>query len=318
MSVRGVLLLPDGSALRIGHEGVLVGRHRTCDIQLTDVAASRRHALLRCADDAIELVQLGRHELEVNGKHVAPMHMLDDGDRIRFPGLDCRVRIEHGEDTLRVSHALRRGTERFPIHTTPFIVGSGTDARIVIATWPEAALRFQIAQGALFVEVGPGVRLNGELISEATSLELCIGDELELAGETIGIEEVYPDDASTERAHAPGVPTAIALAPLPRGGRVTFTFADGDRGVYLPGRRFKLISALATQPGELIADHDLIPLVWDDTDEVGDRQAVNVLITRSRQDLIAAGIAVAIERAPGGRATRLAVAPGARVTTAAD
>lgn len=57
--------------------------------------------------------------------------------------------------------------------------------------------------------------------------------------------------------------------------------------------------------------------MWDDTDEVGDRTAVNVLIARCRHDLAAAGTLVAIERAPGGRATRICLAPGADVTIGA-
>jgi len=46
----------------------------------------------------------------------------------------------------------------------------------------------------------------------------------------------------------------------------------------------------------------------------------NVLVTRCRQDLAAAGIAATnlLERAHGGGATRLCLAPGARVTIAMD
>jgi hypothetical protein len=60
-----------------------------------------------------------------------------------------------------------------------------------------------------------------------------------------------------------------------------------------------------------------VPLVWDDDDEVGGRQDINVLLTRCRRDLVGAGIAAAglIERAPGGRATRVLLAAGAKVTT---
>jgi hypothetical protein len=318
MTVRGMLVLPDGAALRIGHDGLLVGRHRTCDLQLTDVGASRRHALLRIADDAIELIQLGRQPLEVNGQPCSPVQPLADGDRLRLPGLECRVRVEHLDDAVRITHALLSGGKRFPIRATPFVVGSGPSARMVFASWPEQAMCFRVVQDALFVEVVAGVHINGEPAPTATPIELQVGDQLALADETLQIEEVHTDDATTERGHTPGPPTAIVLAPLPRGGRVTFSFSDGDRAVYLPGRRYQLVAALAAKLGELISDHDLVPLVWNDTDEVGDRQSINVLVTRCRHDLIGAGIAVAIERAPGGRATRLVVAPGAQVTIAPE
>lgn len=117
--------------------------------------------------------------------------------------------------------------------------------------------------------------------------------------------------------------TAVALHPLPRGGHVAFTFRDGDRSVYLPGRRFQLVWTLLVPPaphaaGELIPNADLIEQVWDDDPALGSRRDLNVLIMRCRQDLVAAGISAAlIERAPGGCATRIRLGPGAQVTIAA-
>jgi hypothetical protein len=117
---------------------------------------------------------------------------------------------------------------------------------------------------------------------------------------------------------------AVELHVLPKGGRVVFTFRDGERTVYLPGRRFQLVSALLAPPaprvaGELVPNADLIEQVWDDDPALGSRQDLNVLLTRCRQDLDAAGIAAAllIERAPGGGATRARLAPGAQVSVAA-
>jgi hypothetical protein len=109
-------------------------------------------------------------------------------------------------------------------------------------------------------------------------------------------------------------------SPLPRGGRITFCFADGDRRVYLPGRRYRLAAALLSPPAPLVAgdfvpDETIVPLVWHDTREVGAREDINVLLTRLRHDLVAGNIAATsvLERAPGGRATRFVVAAGATV-----
>ncbi len=144
------------------------------------------------------------------------------------------------------------------------------------------------------------------------------------AGESSGgrdplcaVESVPPD---LER-----LAIAVELHALPRGGRVVFTFRDGARTAYLPGRRFQLVSALLAPPapavaGELVSNADLIEQVWDDDPGLGSRQDLNVLLTRCRQDLDAAGIAATalIERAPGGGATRVRLAPGARISVAAD
>lgn len=104
---------------------------------------------------------------------------------------------------------------------------------------------------------------------------------------------------------------------------MTFELAEGARTVFLPGRRFRLIAALLVPPlpyvvGDFVPDAVLVPLVWNDTDEAGSRTDINVLMTRVRHDLTAANLAATsiIERAPGGRATRVIVLPGAKVRTA--
>ena len=61
-------------------------------------------------------------------------------------------------------------------------------------------------------------------------------------------------------------------------------------------------------------DTTIVPLVWNDTREGGAREDINVLLSRLRRDLVTGNVASAIlERAPGGRATRFVVAPGASV-----
>ena len=64
----------------------------------------------------------------------------------------------------------------------------------------------------------------------------------------------------------------------------------------------------------------VVPSAVRHDDLVGGRQEINVLLTRCRQDLVAAGIAPTklLERAPGGRATRIALAPGAEIKHAGE
>jgi hypothetical protein len=322
--VRAFLELPDGVRVRIGPEGLLVGRHRSCDVQLADESASRRHALLRVAPEGVELVVLGRQPVHVADKPCTSVQLLAPDESLRFPGFTCTVRVEEADEPVRVDHALRRGRDRVPIKSSPFVVGGGASARVVIAGWPDEALRFTTAQGELYVEVGDaGATHNGNEVAAGTPVQLARGDELAYRGETFAIDEANAGDASTVVTPTGGRPAGATLEPLPRGGRVRFAFVDGERSVYLPGRRYRLVSALLQPPaphaaGDFIPDAELVPVVWNDDDEVGGRQDINVLLTRCRQDLVAAGIAPAglLERAPGGRATRIVLAPNAQIRLA--
>jgi len=324
--IRAYLDLPDGMAVRIGFEGLLIGRHRSCDVQLTDETASRRHALLRITRAAVELVVLGQAPVELNDAPCTSARELANGDRLRLPGFEGRVRIERHEESVRLSHALRRGRERFQIRSSPFIIGTGHAARVVIAGWPEEAIRFSSVQDALIVELAePGGTLDGNELAALAPTVVHVGDAVEFRGETFWIEEAEAGDSSTVLSTPSVAPTAVVLRPLPRGGRITFSYPTGERTVYVPGRRFQLLSALLVpapplRAGDYVNDADLVPLVWNDNDEVGGRQDINVLLTRCRQDLIAAGIAATalLERAPGGRATRIVLAPGAVVRTATE
>lgn len=319
MTARGFLDLPDGMAIHIGSAGLLLGRHIGCDIQLIAETASRRHALLRMNGATIELFVLGRHAVEVDGREVTTMAVLGNGARLAFPGLACRVRIERVEATVPIAHALCRGSERFPIRTSPFVIGGG-DANVVIDGWPTDALRLAVVQGELIAELGEPGLVNGIELAAGAPIAVTDGDTLELRGQKFQIEHAGDDNASTVAPTSRVALRGAVLEPLPRGGRITFAFADGDRTVYLPGRRYRLVAALLRPPapfaaGDLIPDQDLIPLVWDDTDEVGGRVEINVVLVRARQDLVAAGIAATklLERGPGGRATRIAIDPAAVV-----
>jgi pSer/pThr/pTyr-binding forkhead associated (FHA) protein len=109
VALRAFVDLPNRIAVRIGPQGLLLGRHRSCDIQLADESASRRHALLRVDPDGVELVVLGKKPVLVNDRPVAATQALAHGDRVALPGFECTVRVEVHEESVRVDYCLRRG-----------------------------------------------------------------------------------------------------------------------------------------------------------------------------------------------------------------
>lgn len=315
--MRAFIDLPDGMAIRIGAAGLLVGRHRSCDLQLVAETASRRHALLRVVGDDVELMVLGRQPVAVDGVPVPATQRLADGAELALPGLTARIRIEAGDDAAAGDYAIRLGDDRFAIRSSPFLIGGGA-AHLVVAGWPPAAVALRVAQGTLFATFAEPGRHNGHEVAADTVVALVAGDQLELRDRCLAIDRVHAGDASTLAAGDQRIRGAV-LEPLPRGGRVTFRFADGERRVYLPGRRYRLVAALLVPPaphaaGDLIPDPELVPIIWHDA-ETGGREDLNVLLVRLRHDLVAADIAPAaiIERAPGGRATRIVVVPGCEI-----
>lgn len=74
------ILLPDGGELSVGRDAV-------CDVSLDDRLVSRRHALFRTAEDAIEVVDLGSlNGLRVNDVAVKGTQKLGHRDRVQVGG----------------------------------------------------------------------------------------------------------------------------------------------------------------------------------------------------------------------------------------
>lgn len=315
-----VLDVAGGPSRRVGPGGVLIGRQRDCDIVSSDPTASRRHALVRLTAEGAEVVPLGRTPIEVNGAAVDQPRALTDGDRIAVPGLELAVAISVPAPELDprsgVALALGRGG-RFGLGHTPFLVGGGAEDDLIIKRWPARTLALHLAQGGVFVEVCEGTATrNGAAIAPGEQAVLAIGDRLDCRGETL--ELVAVNDAVTTAVRGDELPRRIELELLPRGGRVVFTTGALARPVYLADRRFDLVLALARPPGgrvgELVSDDALRAAVWPRKPEVT-RQEINMLISRCRRDLLDAGLAGPrlIERAQGGGATRLVVAPDAEI-----
>jgi len=321
--VRCVLNVHDGPSRRVGPNGLLIGRKQDCDLVSEDPSVSRRHALVRLTTDGAELVPLGRGPVEVNGKPHDKAVALSDGDELGVPGLQLSVRIDAQRPDSAVSCAWRLERARggsFGIVHSPFVIGGGDSDDLIVKRWPAQALRLHVAQGELYVEPGAAKITHNALELPAGVMEqVFVGDTVEFRRESFLIRQAARD-ATTAVGSLWHLPSRVLIEMLPRGGRVVFATAGGDRAVFLADRRLDLVIALLRPPdgfaaGEFIPDDVVRSIVWPRNPAVT-RPEINVLISRCRRDLVEAGLAGArmIERAPGGGGTRFALAPGALVT----
>lgn len=322
--LRCVILVSDGPSRRVGPGGLLIGRQKDCDIVADDPSVSRRHALIRVAGDSAELVPLGRTPMVVNGKETDRAAALGDGDRIELPGMVLTVVLEIPRPDQNQSTGFALARQRggsFGISHSPFVLGGGEHDDLIIKGWPESSLRFHVAQGGLFVEATESAQVNDSPVGPDDGMvELTPGDALAFQKEVFTITLVSGGDQTTIVGDKSGLPRKVVVQILPRGGRIVFSLAEGDRAVFLADRRLDLLVALLRPPppysaGDFIPDDVVRPIVWPRNPGVS-RPEINMLISRCRQDLVAAGLhgPRLLERAPGGGATRVALAAGAEIT----
>lgn len=320
--LRCVLVMQDGPSRRVGPSGVLIGRQKDCDLVTLDPVVSRRHALVRITAEGVECVPLGRAPIEINGKPSDKPQLLADGDRLAIPGLPLTVRIEAQppDKDARKGYVLERARGgSFGIAHTPFVIGGGDTDDLIVKKWPAGVLALHVVGGELFVELRTGrAEKNDDALEEGVLEALAVGDRLACRGEEFVIAR---DRAAATTAVAAGtdLPVRVEIEMLPRGGRVVFAMATGERAVYLSDRRFDLLMALLRPPdghaaGDFIDDDTVRSIVWPRNPAVS-RPEINMLISRCRRDLVDAGLAGPrlIERAPGGGGTRVTLAPNAEI-----
>lgn len=314
-----MLVMSDGLSRRVGAKGLLIGRHRDCDIVVSAPTVSRRHALVRVTRDGAELLPLGRVPIAVNGKASDRARELGHGDTITLPGLTLTVEIVAPRSKVTTFWLECRRAGSLAISQSPFAIGGGETNDLIIKRWPERALCFHVAGRELYVEVLAGkATLNGVEIASESVEPLAFGDELVYRKERFVVERPRGGEDTTV-GEAAELPRGIKLQLLPRGGLVVFDMPDAPRSVFLSERRLDLVIALLRpppghRPGDFIPDEIVSAIVWPRNPEVS-RQEINMLISRCRRDLVQAGLAGPrlLERAPGGGGTRLALAPGGAV-----
>jgi len=311
--------MSDGLSRRVGAKGLLIGRHRDCDVVVSAPTVSRRHALVRVTRDGAELLPIGRVPIEVNGKASDRARDLAHGDTIALPGLVLTVEIVAPRSKVTTFWLECRRAGSIAISHSPFAIGGGETNDLIIKRWPERALCFHVAGRELYVEVVTGkAALNGVEVASESVEPLAFGDKLVYRKETFVVERPSGGEDTTVGETAE-LPRGIRLQLLPRGGVVVFEMPDASRSVFLSERRLDLVIALVRPPpghtpGDFIPDEVVSAIVWPRDPEVS-RQEINTLISRCRRDLVQAGLSGArlLERAPGGGGTRLALAPGGAI-----
>jgi pSer/pThr/pTyr-binding forkhead associated (FHA) protein len=322
MAVRCVLVLPEGPSRRVGPSGILIGRQADCDIVAADPSVSRRHAHVRLTQDGAEVVPLGRAPIDVNGTPQLRPRALADGDELRVPGLVLKVVLSQEPEAVERATGFvleRAGGGNFGVVTSPFAIGGGSSADLIIASWPEPMFVMHVAQGELFVQaLAEGATLNAQELDVDEPTTLTTGDLLAYRDETFEVK-YFAGFQTTTAVKRADLPVKVAIEMLPRGGRITFTSGDGEHAVNLADRRLDLLIALLRPPegykaGDWIPDDVVRSIVWPRNPGVS-RPEINTLISRCRRDLVQAGLAGPrlIERAPTGGGTRIALAPGASI-----
>lgn len=317
-----MLVLAEGPSRRVGPAGILIGRQADCDIVAADPSVSRRHAHVRLTADGVEVVPLGRAPVEVNGTpHLRPC-ALADGDKLGVPGLTLGVLVSREPATADAATGFvlaRTGGGNFGIVRSPFVIGGGTNADLIVARWPEQTLVLSVAQGALYAQACvEGATLNATELEVDEPTEVAAGDLLAFLDETFEVGYFAGGQVTTAVRRA-DLPVRVVIEMLPRGGRIAFTSSDGELAVNLADRRLDLMVALLRPPegykvGDFIPDDVVRTIVWPRNPGVS-RNEINTLISRCRRDFVQAGLAGPrlIERAPTGGGTRIALAPGAVV-----
>jgi hypothetical protein len=154
MSPRRYGLDGDHEQIPLRSTSLLLGRSPDCDVVVPDPLVSRHHALVRLGPAGVELVQLGRAPLEVNGAPVAPVSALRPGDCLTIGGRRFRLTELDALDvpTELVWALTRDGTVQHPLRRNPFSVGGDPGDDLCLRAWPAHALTFTRVRHGLALE----------------------------------------------------------------------------------------------------------------------------------------------------------------------
>ncbi len=310
-----------GARVLVRDRGLLIGRGQDCDVILDDRRASLVHVLVTPTLGGLEVVHLGRNPTRVNTNAIQHRALLRDGDVLEVPGARFDIAIEAGVGWSADSWALEHpdGTT-YALRQLPFRVGGGVDDHLQVVGWPPGAVEFHVAQGSLAVELRAEALLDGEEMPASAVESVDDGDTIEISRTQLLVRSVNAGgrDPTVMMAGAK-LPIRAVFEFLPNGGRLELQFVtDTPLRVELSELRARLVAALLKPPGDWVAgehvpDEALIPAIWPGSRRT--RTDLNLLIHRTRKDLLAAGLnpSIILARAKKGGSTCFRIAPGASV-----
>jgi len=315
------LQMPDGSKLRVGREGITIGRRADSHLIVTDPRTSLKHCHVSPVPGGLEITPLGRNPTRVNSTIIPGRTQLLDGDVVELPGISLQVMVEEIQGSpVSGWRLVRQEGIELSIRPLPFQIGGGKDDHIVVPDTPECCIVFHGVDTGIAIEVRYDVKRNGKRIQAGTITSTLPGDRW-----TIGEAHfhVTSDEFDPEQTQLIGFfgATEVRFTFLVEGGRLDFRLNPNTamRSILLPEMRARLIATLLKPPGEYQAGEDipdevLIPSIWPGQ-KIRNRTDLNQLIHRTRKDLVKAGVDphAVLERVGRVGATRFRLAADATV-----
>jgi hypothetical protein len=258
----------------------------------------------------------------VNGEEIDGAAFVEVGDIIGFPGTEFQVAerpVKRETDGAWVIQHPDGGF--YGVRHLPMTLGGGEGDDLYVPGWPETAITLHGAQGLLAVETRVDVIFNKhERLPEGSIETVEAEDCYEIDGTRIFIRDPSMETrSSTVVLPANWLPRKAHFEFLPRGGKLQLEFAGGHPvTVQLSELRSALVAALlgpqgGYEAGDFVPDEVLIPSIWSGKTVRG-RTDVNILVHRTRKNLLAAGVNPAVlVRAPKGGSTAFKLAPDAQV-----
>lgn len=290
------LVRADGTRVRIGPSGCVLGRNPGCDLVLGDAAAPI-HAVVWPHGPGVELQTTG---------WAGARSRLGDGDSFQVAGEQITVRCGPSPPAPP-NVVLSIDGATYGLRRLPITLGSSTDDTLSHPRWPPNAARFESARDTIVLRFGTDGTVDDQPVVAGTRIPVASGRSVTLGALRFDLRR--PAEAR------PAFPVRLRLGVRPHGATLDVWLAPDEpaRSIALSSLRGRLLATLlGAGPGVEVQDEQLIAAIWS-RGVVRTRLDVNQLVHRTRRDLSRAGLhgAAILVRHPAGGATVIRLAAAA-------